>query len=485
MHDDLRARVAADFPRARAELERLVRIPSVSAAGFDAGEVRRSALATAELMRDTGLDDVRLLEVEGAHPAVLGERRAGHDRPTVLLYAHHDVQPPGDLAQWTSDPFQPVERDGRLFGRGVSDDKAGIAMHLAALRALGDGLSLNVKMFVEGEEEIGSLHLGDFLRRYATDLAADVIVIADSANWRVGEPALTTTLRGLVDCEVEVRTLREGVHSGLFGGAFPDALMALSRVLASLHDDAGRPAVAGLVSNQTDGPELSEAELREQAGAEAGTDVIGEGPLTSRTWSQPAISVLAIDAPPVAGAINQLVPVARAKVSVRLAPGDEPARAMAALVAHLEAQRPWGAAVSVTPGSSAEPAAGSTRGDPAHRRRRPDEPLSRPRRGIGDLQRPPTTLSAPASPRPGAVPRWTSGSAGRSPSWGRSRPPRPARPSCSPAPATRRAARTRRSRLHGPDESQDIGDLRSAPASRKRSRCARSAPAEPLAARDR
>ena len=135
MHDNLRARVAADFPRARAELERLVRIPSVSAAGFDAGEVRRSALATAELMRDTGLDDVRLLEVEGAHPAVLGERRAGDGRPTVLLYAHHDVQPPGDLAQWTSDPFQPVERDGRLFGRGVSDDKAGIAMHLAALRA--------------------------------------------------------------------------------------------------------------------------------------------------------------------------------------------------------------------------------------------------------------------------------------------------------------------------------------------------------------
>ena len=431
MHDDLRARVAADFPRARAELERLVRIPSVSAAGFDAGEVRRSALATAELMRDTGLDDVRLLEVEGAHPAVLGECHAGDDRPTVLLYAHHDVQPPGDLAQWTSDPFQPVERDGRLFGRGVSDDKAGIAMHLAALRALGDGLSLNVKMFVEGEEEIGSLHLGDFLRRYATDLAADVIVIADSANWRVGEPALTTTLRGLVDCEVEVRTLREGVHSGLFGGAFPDALMALSRVLASLHDDAGRPAVARRVAHQTGGPELSEAELREQAGAEAGTDVIGEGPLTSRTWSQPAISVLAIDAPPVAGAINQLVPVARAKVSVRLAPGDEPDRAMAALVAHLEAQRPWGAAVSVTPGSSAAPASLDAAG-PAYDAFRAGfaEAWGRPAVDIGVGGSIPFVGAFQAA-APGAAILLT-------------------------------GAGDPTSRYHGPDESQDIGDLQRA-----------------------
>ncbi len=362
MHDDLRPRVAAGFPRTRAELESLVRIPSVSAPGFDPAAVRRSALATAQLMRESGLGDVRLLEVEGAHPAVLGERRVGDDRPTVLLYAHHDVQPPGDLRQWTSDPFQPVERGGRLFGRGASDDKAGIAVHLAALRALGDDLPVNVKLFVEGEEEIGSTHLAEFLRRYAADLTADVIVIADSANWRVGEPALTTTLRGLVDCEVEVRTLRQGVHSGLFGGVLPDALMALTRVLASLHDDAGRPAVAGLVSRQSGGLEIAEAELREQAGAAPETRLIGDGPLTSRTWTQPAISVLAIDAPPVAEAINQLVPVARAKVSVRLAPGDDPARAMAALVAHLEAQRPWGATVSVTPGASAAPVALDTEG---------------------------------------------------------------------------------------------------------------------------
>lgn len=362
MHDDLRQRVAADFPRTRAELESLVRIPSVSADGFDPAAVRRSAEATAQLMRDAGLSEVRLLEIEGAHPAVLGERRGGADRPTVLLYAHHDVQPPGDPALWTLDPFQPQERAGRLYGRGASDDKAGVAVHLAALRAVGETLSVNVKLFVEGEEEIGSLHLSDFLRTYAEDLAADAIVIADSANWRVGEPALTTTLRGLVDCLVEVRTLEQGVHSGLFGGALPDALMALARVLASLHDEAGRPAVAGLTGDTASAVELAEAELRDQAGALAGTRLIGEGPLTSRTWSQAAISVLAIDAPPVAEAINQLVPVARAKVSVRIAPGDDPARAMAALVSHLEAQRPWGAEVIVTPGAAAAPAVLNTTG---------------------------------------------------------------------------------------------------------------------------
>ena len=428
MHDNLRPRVAAGFPRMRAELESLIRIPSVSAGSFDPADVRRSALATAQLMRDSGLRDVRLLEVEGAHPAVLGERHTGDERPTVLLYAHHDVQPPGDLAQWTSDPFQPVERGGRLFGRGASDDKAGIAIHLAALRALGDDLPVNVKLFVEGEEEIGSAHLADFLTRYATDLAADVIVIADSANWRVGEPALTTTLRGLVDCEVEVRTLRQGVHSGLFGGVLPDALMVLARVLASLHDDAGRAAVAGLVSRQSGGLDLAEAELREQAGAAPETRLIGHGPLTSRTWSQPAISVLAIDAPPVAEAINQLVPVARAKVSVRLAPGDDPARAMAALVAHLEAQRPWGATVSVTPGASAEPVALETDG-PAYDAFRAGfaEAWGRPAVEIGIGGSIPFVGAFQAA-SPGATILLT-------------------------------GAGDPTSRIHGPDESQDLDDL--------------------------
>lgn len=298
---------------------------------------------------------MRLLEVEGAHPAVFGEVAAPAGAPTVLLYAHHDVQPPGDPADWSSPPFEPVERDGRLYGRGASDDKAGLMVHVAALTALRGAMPVGVKVIIEGEEEIGSLHMADFLARYGDQLAADTIVIGDSANWRLGQPSLTTSLRGLIDCTVEVRTARHGVHSGMFGGPLVDALTILTRLLATLHDNRGRPTVEGLVSRDAEPLDLTEEELREQAGVTAGLQFVGEGSLTSRIWMQPAIAVLAIDAPPVAEAINQLVPVARAKVSVRLAPGDVPARAMAALEAHLRAHIPWGAELRFTPGAQAEP----------------------------------------------------------------------------------------------------------------------------------
>ena len=355
MHDDLRRAIDGAFPSFRARLEGLVRIASVSASGFDPGEVRRSAEAVQGTLAGIGFEEVRLLEVAGAHPAVFGARWVSQSAPTVLLYAHHDVQPPGDLAQWISDPFVPVERDGRLYGRGASDDKAGLIVHVGALEALGAGLPANVKVFVEGEEEIGSAHLPAFLATYAEELAADVIVVTDAGNWRVGQPAFTTTVRGLVDCEVEVRTLKSGVHSGLFGGVLPDALSALSRLLASLHDEQGRAAVAGLVASDADPLDLTEPEIREQAGAVDGVELVGTGSLTARMWTHPAISVLGVDAPSVTGAINQLVPVARAKVSLRVAPGDDPERAFGALRRHLEAHAPWGAQVTVTrgPGSAA------------------------------------------------------------------------------------------------------------------------------------
>ncbi|MFQ5948404.1 MAG: dipeptidase, partial [Acidimicrobiia bacterium] len=339
----------------RSDLERLVRIPSVSAAGFDPSQVRRSAEAAAELLEAAGLDGVRLLELDGAHPAVFGEVAAPAGAPTVLLYAHHDVQPPGDESDWSTSPFQPTEREGRLYGRGTSDDKCGIVLHTGALLAHDGKPPAAVKVFLEGEEEIGSLHLADFLDQYGELLGADAIVIADSENWRVGQPALTTSLRGLVDCVVEVRTLDHGVHSGQFGGAFPDALTVLVRLLATLHDERGEVAVPGLVAGESDPLDLTEAELRSQAGVVEGVETIGQGSLTSRLWTRPACSVLAIDAPPIGEAINQLVPVARAKVSLRLAPGDDSERALEALAAHLEANTPWGARVMVARGPAGRP----------------------------------------------------------------------------------------------------------------------------------
>lgn len=355
MSEDVRRAVDAALPGVRGDLERLIRIPSVSAPGFDPAHVRRSAETTAEVLEASGLDEVRFLELEGAPPAVLAKAPASEGTPTVVLYAHHDVQPPGDEADWDSPPFDPVERDGRLYGRGSSDDKGGIAVHAAAIRAFGGRPPVGVTVFVEGEEEIGSPNLAAFLERYRDDLVGDIIVLADSSNWRVGEPAITTSLRGLVDCVVEVRTLDHGVHSGFLGGVFPDALTVLARLLATLHDERGDVAIPGLVAGDADELDLTEPELREQVSALSGVRTIGQGSLTARMWRRPAISVLAIDAPTVQEASNTLIPSARAKVSLRLAPGDDPQRALDALVEHLESHAPWGAEVGVERGAAARP----------------------------------------------------------------------------------------------------------------------------------
>ncbi|GAC1414681.1 MAG: M20/M25/M40 family metallo-hydrolase [Actinomycetota bacterium] len=340
------------MPKVRADLETLVKIPSVSA--YDPESTRSSALATQSLLEAEGLP-TELLEIDGAHPAVLATFPAPAGAPTVLLYAHHDVQPPGDESKWISPPFTPVERDGRLYGRGTADDKAGIAMHLAALRAFGGKPPVGITVFIEGEEETGSEHLMPFLERYGERLKGDVVVLADSGNWRIGEPALTTSLRGLVDCVIEVRTLDHAVHSGMYGGPIPDALTALCRVLATLHDDNGNVAVGTRVSTTSAALDLTEKELRQQAGVMDGVQMIGSGSLTDRIWTRPSIGVLGIDAPSVHDASNQLIPVARAKVSMRIAPGDDPVRALDDLTGHLERNTPWGAQVRVTPGSTGRP----------------------------------------------------------------------------------------------------------------------------------
>ena len=363
MFDDLAASVDELRPVMRADLEELVRVDSVSAAGFDPAGVRRSALASAAQLEEAGFHGVRLLELEGAHPAVYGEIPSpAEGAPTILLYAHHDVQPPGPAELWNSPPFEPVEVGGRLYGRGSADDKSGIVIHTGAVRAHGGRPPVGVKVFLEGEEEIGSLHLDGFLATYRDLLVADAIVVADAGNWNVGVPALTTSLRGLTDCVIEVRTLESGVHSGMWGGVFPDALSVLVRALATLHDDRGRVAIPDLEWGGRPPVELDEGSAREQAGALEGVETMGEGSITERLWLGPALSILAIDAPPVSESINQLVPVARAKVSLRLAPGDDPERATSALLSHLKGAVPWGAAVDLTPGAAAHPVSLDTTG---------------------------------------------------------------------------------------------------------------------------
>jgi acetylornithine deacetylase/succinyl-diaminopimelate desuccinylase-like protein len=351
----VRAAVGSAFGEIRREFETLVRIPSVSGASFDPRHVRESAEKTAAWLSSCGLGGVRLLEIDGAHPAVFGAIPGPAGSPTVLLYAHHDVQPPGPRELWMSPPFEPTERMGRLFGRGTADNKAGIAVHAAALQAWQGRPPVGIAVFIEGEEEIASQHLPQFLRTYQDLLRADAIVVADCANWTVGQPALITSLRGIVDCLVEVRTLGHAVHSGRYGGPVPDALTALCRLLATLHNPRGGVAVKGLRTGPARDLRLPESDLRRSAGLLPGVRLLGRGSLTSRLWARPAISVLGIDAPPTADAAHKLVPSAIAKISIRLAPGDDTQRAFRSVAGHLRRRAPWGAEVTVSRCRDGEP----------------------------------------------------------------------------------------------------------------------------------
>ena len=352
--DDLVARVKAVLPSVRADLEDLVRIESVWADPDRRDEVRRSARAVADLLSEAGFASVEIVS-EGGAPAVIARHPAPPGAPTVLLYAHHDVQPEGDAAQWDSPPFEPTERDGRLYGRGSADDKAGIATHLAAFRAHGGSPPVGVTVFVEGEEESGSPSLGGLLAAHRDKLAADVIVIADSDNWTPEVPALTVSLRGLADCVVEVQTLDHGLHSGLWGGVVPDALTVLVRLLAGLHDDDGNVAVSGLHESSAADVDRGPQWVRAESGLLDGVREIGSGTVAQRMWAKPAITVIGIDTTPVAKASNTLIPRARAKVSMRIAPGGDAVAHLEALRRHLEEHAPWGAHVTVTPGDVGQP----------------------------------------------------------------------------------------------------------------------------------
>lgn len=349
--DELRGRIASDMPRTIADLERLVRIPSKGYAGDDPANVRASAEATRDILVASGVAGARLLELEGGHPAVFGQIDGGEGAPTVLLYAHHDVQPEGPIDQWDSPPFEPEERDGRLYGRGTADDKCGVAIHAAALRALGGDVPATVKILVEGEEECSTAHLPELVVANADLIRADVAVIADSGNYRTGVPTITTSIRGVTDCVVQVRVLEQAQHSGSYGGPIPDAITALARIIAKLHDDGGNVAIPGLLRFAWQGADYPEEDFRNEAGTVAGLRTIGTGSIADRVWAGPAVAVLGIDAPAIHGSSNQVVPVARARVSLRLAPGDDAVAATDTLIAFLENAAPWGVEVTIEGGA--------------------------------------------------------------------------------------------------------------------------------------
>ena len=360
--DDVRAALARGSANARATLEDLVRIPSVSIAPDHAGDVDAAIARVAALAHSAGAAEVDIVRSGGGHPAVIASWPAPPGAPTVLLYAHADVQPTGPLEEWTSPPFYPTERGGRLYARGAADDKAGVAMHLAVLNAYDGHPPVGVVLFIEGEEEIGSPTLSALLREHRDKLAADVIVIADSGNAAIDVPALTTSLRGIATAIVEVRMLERAVHSGVYGGPVGDALTALCRLLATLHDDNGDVAIEGLHTGTADVPDIREDTWRADAGVLPGVQLMGTGTIPDRTWTRPAISVLAVDAPRTDNAINILVPRARAVVSMRLAPGEDAQTALKSLLRHLETRAPWGAHVEATAREMGEPFALETIG---------------------------------------------------------------------------------------------------------------------------
>ncbi len=346
--------VNRNFDSFTSELIELAKIPGIAWEAFDAQDLERSAKAVSELLKGTQVFDfvdVRRSHADGkpGAPAVVARRAAKNGKPQILLYAHHDVQPPGDDGAWQTKPFEPTLKGTRLYGRGAADDKAGIVTHLAAIRAIkeiaGADFELGLTLFIEGEEEAGSPTFRNFLDENATDLAADVIIVADSGNWTVEIPALTTTLRGLVSQVIEVSTLDHALHSGMYGGAVPDAMMATIKLLATLHDEAGNVAIQGLKQGKADELPYSEDQLRTDSGLLPTTQQIGSGSILDRIWTKPALTVIGIDGQTVAMSSNTMLPSVKSKISLRIAPGEVPEEALALLRAHLEANLPFGASL--------------------------------------------------------------------------------------------------------------------------------------------
>jgi acetylornithine deacetylase/succinyl-diaminopimelate desuccinylase-like protein len=363
--DELRERVQRLMPRAREELARMVSLQSVyDPRSRPHEDCERMVDLTAELFSGVGLQEVHAHETSDGSKAVCGHLPGPPGAPTVLLYFHHDVQPALDEKRWDSPAWELTERDGRWYGRGAADCKGNIVAHLTALRALGGELPVEVKIVGEGSEELGDGGLEDFVPQHADLLRADAILICDAGNSAAGTPSLTTTLRGVVEVSVTVRTLTSPMHSGMFGGAAPDALTALIHMLATLHDDRGNTTVRGLDNGQTwTGASYPPEQFRKDANVRDGVDLLGDS-VAEMIWARPALTVLGIDCPAIAGASASIQPQASALVSLRVPPGMDAGTAQEALISHLRAVAPWHVEVDCEQGFAGQPFTGSV-GDAA------------------------------------------------------------------------------------------------------------------------
>ncbi|MDA8922725.1 M20/M25/M40 family metallo-hydrolase [Acidimicrobiia bacterium] len=328
-------------------LSELIAIESISSDQGHQEDVMKSAQYVEKLFLELGLE-TKIATSGNSRPAVLAQTAIDPQKKTVLLYAHHDVQPVGDIDKWKTEPFTPQIIDGRLYGRGSGDNKAGVVTHYEVVKALKDNLPVNIKVFIEGEEEIGSPCMAEFLDEYQDDLEADVIIIADSGNIKIGTPTVTTSLRGLVDGVIVVEQPMRAVHSGLGGGVVPDAFMVLSKIIASFHNEKGELQIEGLTSSDMEVLELEEKDIKEIFGSKD-INLFELDSISKRLWLEPALSILAIDAPSTDEAVNLLIPNAKAKVSLRLPPTENPEHAMKMLEEHIMKNIPWGAKVSFEP----------------------------------------------------------------------------------------------------------------------------------------
>ena len=361
----LAERISELMPRARTELADLVAIRSVAdPRQFPPEECAKAAQWVVEAFRELGFADIGLHETADGSNAVVGSRPCGDpDAPTVLLYAHYDVQPPLDDDAWRTPPFELTEVDGRWFGRGAADCKGNILMHLTALRALGDDVPVNLKLVVEGSEEQGTGGLEDFVPKNADLLRADAILVCDTGNAAVGVPAVTASLRGMVNVVVHVEGLPSEVHSGMFGGPAPDALAALVAMLGSLRDADGNTTITGLDNTQTwPGAAYDPDAFRSDAGLTAGESLLGSGTVSDMLWARPAVTILGIDCPPVVGSTAAIVPRASARLNLRIPPGTEPDAAEAAIYEHLRTAAPWGITVELETEAKGSPFRADTSG---------------------------------------------------------------------------------------------------------------------------